>query len=174
MRPENYAPNRRNVLVATLAVGAASRLSSRQMPRRDDPESALRTFLIAFENCDLPLMESFFAPDATYFDRFPPGAVSGPDYVRGSGMPRGMRELAQRLPRNGGKPPFHSLDPQDLLIQSAGAVAICTFHLLDEKTFGRRTVIMKEQDGAGWKILHIHASNLPRSQGPDPGIRVQQ
>jgi hypothetical protein len=108
-------------------------------------------------------MESFFAPDATYFDCFPPGAVSGPDYRRGFGMPRGMHELAERLPRNGGTPPFHSVDPQDLLIQSVGPVAICSFHLVDEKTFGRRTVIMKEQHGSGWKIVHIHASNLPRS-----------
>lgn len=85
-----------------------------------------------------------------------------------------MRELAERLLRNGRTPPFHSLNPQDLLIQSAGDAAICTFHLVDEKTLGRRTVILKKQDGPAWKIMHIHASNLPRSQGPDPGTRVQQ
>jgi len=162
MRPENYTTSRRHVLVGALAVGAASRVSSAPMAKRDDPEAALRAFLRAFENCDLALMESFFAPDATYFDRFPPGAVSGPDYARGFGMPRGMRELAERLPRGGGVPPFHSVDPQDLLVQSAGAVAICSFHLVDEKIFGRRTIVMQEEPGSGWRIVHIHASNLPR------------
>src|SRR5689334_25283 len=163
MPTERHTASRRSMLFGGLAVCTASQLSSAPVTESDDPASALRAFLTAFENCDLPLMESFFASDATYFDRFPPGAVSGPDYVRGQGMPRGMRELAENLPRKGGPPPFHTVNPQDLLVQRAGSVAICSFHLLDEKTFGRRTIVMRQEERSGWKIVHIHASNLPRS-----------
>ena len=34
-----------------------------------------------------------------------------------------------------------------------------TFNLPDGETVGRRTIVLQKL-GAGWKIVHIHASNL--------------
>ena len=133
----------------------------RAMARGDAiPLTGADCFLRAFEDCDLPLMESFFARDATYFDRFPPGSHRVADYRRGRGMPPGMREIAARLSRAGGRPPYHSVEPRDLLIQSHDGVAVCSFHLTGGETLGRRTIVLGRRDNLGWRIIHIHASNV--------------
>lgn len=143
-----------------VAVTSASASASAKPTKLQTPTAVLRAFLAAFETCDLPLMESFFASDATYFDRFPPGVQSAAGYVRGRGMPTGMRELCSRLPQAGATPPYHSVEPKDLLVQSYADVAICTFHLTGGQTLGRRTVVLNRR-GSRWKIVHIHASNMP-------------
>jgi hypothetical protein len=38
-------------------------------------------------------------------------------------------------------------------------VAVCTFHLDDPDSLGRRTVVLQRRQGA-WKIIHIHASTV--------------
>ena len=161
MSPKRFAGSRRQFLLGAAIASASSTATPMRSPDVDNPAAALHAFLIAFENCNLPLMESFFAPDATYFDRFPPGAQKSADYRRGQGMPPGMRELATRLPKAGGHPPYHSVEPRDLLVQSYGSVAVCSFHLTGGETFGRRTVVMSTSGNLGWKIVHIHASNVP-------------
>jgi ketosteroid isomerase-like protein len=123
-------------------------------------KAALQEFLTAFENCDLARMEAAFAPDATYFDRAPAGQKVTPgEYRRGRGMPPGMRRLATELPKTRAGPPFLALRPHDLLIQAGADVAVCTFHLDDPDSLGRRTVVLQRRQGA-WKIIHIHASTV--------------
>nr|NUR38044.1 SnoaL-like domain-containing protein [Sphingomonas sp.] len=125
-------------------------------------ESVLLQFLRDFENCDLPRMDSAFAPDATYFDRSPAVTVeSFEPYRRGRGMPAGMRKLATELPKTKPGPPYHRVQPIDLLTQSTGRTAIFTFHLEGEDSLGRRTVVLERRSN-GWKIIHIHASNIQR------------
>ena len=38
-------------------------------PRQVEVKNALREFLRAFENCDLPAMDRLFAPDCVSFDQ---------------------------------------------------------------------------------------------------------
>lgn len=38
-------------------------------PRQVEVETALREFLHAFENCDIPAMDRLFAPDCVSFDQ---------------------------------------------------------------------------------------------------------
>jgi len=67
-----------------------------------------------------------------------------------------------RIRKNSGRdlPPYMKLAPQDLKIQLLSEdVALVTFHLVDGAKLDRRTVILKRGSG-GWKIVHIHASNL--------------
>ena len=126
----------------------------------DEASSALLAFLHAFENCDLSAMEAAFAPDATFFDRVAPDATEElAHYRRGQGMPPGMRALAESLPRTSPGPPYHHVTPVDLLIQGSADVAVCSFHLEGGDTLGRRTVVLVRREG-GWRILHIHASNV--------------
>lgn len=157
---KSFATDRRRFLFSAVAASTASTAAPPPARKVEDPAAVLRAFLVAFENCDLPLMETFFASDATYFDRFPRGAQKAGDFLRGRGMPPGMRELAVSLPRAGGRPPYHSVEPRDLLVQSEKSVAICTFHLKGGETLGRRTVVLSRRR-TGWKIIHIHASNVP-------------
>ena len=128
------------------------------------PETALRDFLRAFEDCDLKAMELAFSTDATSFDRIvmapeTKGPIDLRDYRRIRGMPPGMRRTAEELPRGKKGPPYQSLEPRDLLIQRSGDIAVCTFHLEHPHALGRRTVILQQRSGA-WKIIHIHASNV--------------
>ena len=52
------------------------------------------------------------------------------------------------------------LSPQDLKIQLLSeGVALVTFHLVEGTTLSRRTIILERSSG-GWKIVHLHASNL--------------
>lgn len=125
-------------------------------------ETALLDFLRAFEDCDLPRMEAAFAPDATSFDRASNAPVDALEpYRRASGMPAGMRKIATELPKTKPGPPYHRVQPLDLLIQSAGHVAVCTFHLEGDNSLGRRTVVLQRLP-SGWKIIHVHASNVQR------------
>jgi ketosteroid isomerase-like protein len=151
--------SRRDLLFGVAMAGAAAPATARPS-NGQSPTAALRSFLAAFESCDIERMQSFFAADATFFDRFPPGAQSAAGYVRGRGMPPGMRELCSRLLKAGGSPPYHTVEPKDLLVQSYDDVAVCTFHLTGGQTLGRRTVVLNRR-GSGWKIVHVHASNMP-------------
>jgi ketosteroid isomerase-like protein len=47
-----------------------------------------------------------------------------------------------------------------LRLQLAGNVAIVTFHLDDRPGFlNRRTIVLQKQP-SGWKIIHLHASEV--------------
>lgn len=154
-------PARRAVLVGgTLAtVGPAAAAT-----REEEVRAALMAFLHAFEACDLGAMERAFAPDAVSFDRTFMSPKGTPDlrladFRRAPGMPAGMRRVAQELPKQAAGPPYQSLVPQDLLIQTGTDMAVCTFHLGGPHSLGRRSIVLARR-GGGWKVLHIHASNV--------------
>lgn len=130
-------------------------------------EHTLRRFLAAFERDDLAVMEAAFDPEATSFDPVVAGATTAgpPDLAalhRQPGMPPTMRALVQSTPKPGSGPPYRRLNPKDLLVQVEGSVAICTFHLEGPGSLARRTIVLVRR-AAGWRILHIHASNAVTS-----------
>jgi len=149
--------SRREALSA--AAGAASNGLIKRAPAKDGPEEALMAFLRAFEDCDLPRMEAAFARDATCFDRAPREAGDLVRYRRKTGMPDGMRQLAMNLPKSAAGPPYQRIDPRNLACDVYGEIALCTFELDGPDSLGRRTIILRRQEG-GWKIIHIHASNV--------------
>ena len=121
--------------------------------------TALHRFLTAFENLDWVPFRASFSETATVFHPAPGMA----DRVTG---PRGIDSTFRavfadiRAHATGG-PPYHRLVPTDLRIQplSPGLVLV-TFHLRNAERLGRRTVIFRVED-TGWRILHLHASNVP-------------
>jgi hypothetical protein len=128
-----------------------------------DAEAALRAFLKAFENDDLPTMEAAFDAGATAFDPVVAGRKDAAPLDlaalhRQQGMPPTMRALVQSSLRTGNGPPYRKLDPRDLLVQVEGPIAICTFHLEAPNSLARRTIVLVRR-AHGWKILHIHGSN---------------
>lgn len=151
---------RREALTAAAVTACAATDVAHGLPA-EDPEQVLRSFLKAFEDCDLVRMEAAFAPDATYFDRAPRAADDPEHYRRGHGMPAEMRMLAAALPQQVPGPPYHRIDPRNLTCDRHGETTLCTFELEDADSLGRRTILLR-RDAGGWKIAHIHASNVYR------------
>ena len=132
--------------------------------RRLEVETGLREFLRAFENCDLPAMDRLFAPDSVSFDQVVATsaghAVSDlAPYRRCAGMPAARRGVALELPTRTPGPPYHSLIPQDLMIQVFGDAAVATFHLERDGMLRRRTFVFAKREER-WSIVHLHASTV--------------
>ena len=158
--------SRRLALGAPLTLATADAAAAGPVDARASAEAALRAFLHAFENDDLAAMEAAFAPDAVSFDPVVASSKGSPaplelePFRRKPGMPPAMRALVESSRKSGGSgPPYRTLDPKDLLVQTDGQMALCTFHLELPTSFARRTIVLVRRAGT-WKILHIHASNV--------------
>lgn len=121
--------------------------------------AAVDGFVRAFEALDWPAFRACFAEGATVFHPAPPHVLrtDSPETFE-----RAWAAVFERIRRDSGRtaPPYFTLAPKDVRIQVLSEkVALVTFHLPEGQTLGRRTLVL-EKLGAGWKIVHIHASNL--------------
>lgn len=118
---------------------------------------AIEEFISAFTTLDEPRFDVMWTDDATVFM---------PNYVQGHGGGRfsGKAEVLNafhdffasvRKTRTG--PNYLNIQPEDLLIQDYGDVAIVSFHL--RNTTWRRTAVMRNVDGV-WRVAHMHASPM--------------
>ena len=156
------------VLLATLAAppslrgqsitptgGAAADHAARDSAAVAD---ALHRFLTAFENLDWGPFRAAFSDSATIFQPVPQMAerVIGP---RGTDSTFRAVFAAIRARATSG-PPYQRLVPTELRIEplSLGLVLV-TFQLRSAEHLGRRTVLFRHEK-AGWRILHLHASNI--------------
>jgi len=60
--------------------------------------------------------------------------------------------------------PYMDIQPKDMDIQMFGDIAIATFHLDDRPAFLNRRTIVLSKSATGWKIVHLHASEIPISR----------
>jgi ketosteroid isomerase-like protein len=121
----------------------------------DTVERALAGFLDAFLCLDYGRLRTYFAEGATIFH--PWGGSRQPQFWNAT-----FDEWRSSRPG----PPDLDSQPRDLHIQSLGDVAIATFHFRrDAAMLGRRTFVWRRTP-SGWKILHLHASNLPAAETP--------
>jgi ketosteroid isomerase-like protein len=125
-------------------------------------QAFLQKFLVAFDNLDWPAFADCFSDSATVFHPAPPN-------LRRTDS-RGQFEKAwlgvfERIKKESGRssPPYMQLKPEDLQIEIlTDGAALVTFHLTNGNILSRRTLVLKKF-ALGWKIVHIHASNLPVS-----------
>lgn len=156
------------VFLATLASplslrGQSTRPSSGAAAERAAQDSvavagALHRFLTAFENLDWGPFRAAFSDSATVFQPVPQMAerVIGP-----RGIDSTFRAVFATIrARATGGPPYQRLVPSELRIEplSPGLVLV-TFQLRGEDRLARRTVLFRHEK-AGWRILHLHASNM--------------
>jgi len=74
-----------------------------------------------------------------------------------------FRAMFEAVRKNGPEPRL-DIQPRDVLIQLAGDTVIVTFEFpRADAGYGRRTMVLVHRR-AGWRILHIHASNITPRQ----------
>jgi ketosteroid isomerase-like protein len=125
-------------------------------------ERALSSFLTAFDNLDWPAFRVCFSPNATVFHPSAPNVkrIDSPDQ-----FDKAWLGVFARIKASSGRTaaPYMDLRPQDLQIEMLSEnIGLATFHLVNGATISRRTLVLKKYPG-GWKIVHLHASNINTS-----------
>jgi hypothetical protein len=126
----------------------------------------LADFLTAFNNLDWPAFRQCWADQPVVFY---PSTVPNPSGKRTENSAdfeaawRRQFDLARNTAAKRGvtKAPFQNIEPRDVRVDfPAPTVAVVTFHLgRGEDSIGRRMFVIT-RTGSGWKITHLHASNL--------------
>lgn len=124
--------------------------------REAEVRETLADFIQAFDNLDWDKFRSYFADDATVFypREFPRRAEGREQYEKY------FRKVFDRIRAGRTQGPYMDIQPRDLSLQITGEVTIATFHLDDRPGYlNRRTIVLQKQK-AGWKIVHLHASEV--------------
>lgn len=155
------------LMVAVLLIGSAASMAA-QPSRQPEPEQDVRAFLAhfvqAFDNLDWEQFRNCFADDATVFQ--PRGFARRADGR--SDIEREFRVVFDFIRGNKTAPPYMALKPKDLRVQSFGDTAIVTFHLDSRPgVLNRRTLVLHKGE-AGWKIVHLHASEVAETAPAPP------
>jgi ketosteroid isomerase-like protein len=118
--------------------------------------AALAQFIHFFENLDWQGFQSAFDDDATVFypRAFPERATGRAEFEKT------FKIVFEQI--RGGKtaPPYVHIEPRALALQMLGDTAIATFHLDDRAGFLNRRTLVLHKTAAGWKIVHLHASEV--------------
>jgi len=116
----------------------------------------LSDFIQAFDNLEWDHFCAAFSDDATvFYPREFPNRVDGRREFE-----RTFQKVFDRIRAGRTQGPYMDIQPRDLRLQIAGNIAIVTFHLDDRPGFlNRRTIVLQKQP-SGWKIIHLHASEV--------------
>ena len=150
------------VLLMAAVLGSVHQGSARPVDpsiAQSEIRETLAQFLLAFDNLDWPAFRNCFAADATMFHPSPPNVkrIDSPEEFE-----KAWLGVFARIKKTSGRsaPPYMNLQPQDVKIQLlSNEIALVTFHLMDAHVLSRRTIVFR-RDAGGWKIVHLHASNL--------------
>ena len=138
------------VLLSSLSFGqtAAEELQVRK---------ALTHFIRSFDDLDWDAFRFSFADDATVF--YPRGV---PERASGRAeFEKTFTVVFAQIRGDNVAAPYMDIQPRGLRIQLFGKVAIATFHLDDRAGFTNRRTIVLSKNKTGWKIVHLHASEVP-------------
>jgi pimeloyl-ACP methyl ester carboxylesterase len=124
------------------------------------PESqvreALLNFIHAFNHLDWDNFRLAFDDSATVFY---PRAF--PDRANGRAeLEKTFKTVFDQIRGGRVTGPYMNIEPRDLDIEMFGDIAIVTFHLDDRPGFCNRRTIVMHKTGLGWKIVHLHASEV--------------
>ena len=145
-------------LLNALLLMAAPAILAQGNPANADTEvrETLSRFVSAFDNLDWDGFRSFFDDNATvFYPRAFPERASGRDEFE-----KTFKVVFQQIRAGKSFGPYMDLKPRDLKVQIFDGVAIATFHLDDRAGFINRRTIILHKSGAGWKIVHLHASEV--------------
>lgn len=132
------------------------------------PEAHVRelmgNFLTAFNNLDWPAFRQCWVDNpVVFFPSVEPTGKRSENAATFEAVWHRQFDLTRAAAARRGvtKARFQQLEPKDLRIDfPAPTVAVVTFHLGPGRNgVGRRMFVVAKTD-AGWKITHLHASNL--------------
>lgn len=121
-------------------------------------EEALSAFITAFGNLDWLSFRERFSDDATIFRPSAPNIRR----IATPGQFEAWLGVFDKIKRNSGRnaPPYMDLRPLDSRVENlSNDVTLVTLHLVDGNLLNRRTLVFR-RESKGWRIVHIHASNL--------------
>ena len=152
------------MLGAACATGAGARSAQVAVPVDSaDAHRAAVGFLAAFDSLQWEPFRAYLADDVTMFFPFPqlPARADGRAAVESV---FGQFMSAQRDARGkAGRPMVQGLAPRDLHVQMLGSeAAVATFHLGQEATPARRSIVFRRSAGR-WQVVHWHASSAPQA-----------
>jgi hypothetical protein len=145
------------------AVVQAQQNSANAASRSGAVEDAMARFVTAFENLDWTTFRRCFSANPTMFHPASPNLRRVNSPIE---FDKAWQGVFNRIKKNSGRtsPPYMKLNSQDVRIERLTPdVALVTFHLADPGIIGRRSLVFQKIDG-DWKIVHIHASNLPEPE----------
>jgi ketosteroid isomerase-like protein len=153
------------VLVTLLCLIAPPVLA--ETPPRQGPEGVVAELVEALNTADLQRLLACFEPDPTVF--FPldvlPLRLDGHEQVA-----KAFGAFFEAVRQQGTGPRYMNMQPRDLKVQSLGDVAVVTFHFVGGTMVSRRTAVVRRH-GDTWKIVHLHASNVPAELSRPAGAK---
>ncbi len=144
------------ILLVAISVSSVVTHAKPANTGESEVRKTLADFVRAFDNLDWDRFHGAFADDATVFypREFPRRANGRAEFEKS------FRNVFDHIHAGKTEAPYMDIQPKDLKIQIAGAVAIVTFHLDDRPAFLNRRTVVLEKQAAGWKIIHLHASEV--------------
>jgi len=129
---------------------------TRSTREQEEVREALANFVVAFDNLNWETFRLAFSDDATVFypRAFPERANGRVEFEKT------FKVVFDQIRGNKSKPPYMHIQPKEMRIQTFGNVAIATFHLDDRVGFLNRRTIVLHKTNDGWKIVHLHASEV--------------
>lgn len=126
------------------------------VPGDADVREALARFIRAFDDLDWEHFRLAFDDNATvFYPRAMPQLANGR-----SEFEKAFKAVFQHIRGSKIAAPYMDIQPKDLRIQLFGDIAITTFHLDDRPGFLNRRTIVLHKTEMGWKIVHLHASEV--------------
>jgi ketosteroid isomerase-like protein len=124
----------------------------------------LSEFIAAFDNLDWEKFRNAFTEDATvFYPRERANRANGRIEVEDQ-----FKRVFEQIRAGRSKGPYMDIQPRELRMEVLGDVAIVTFHLDDRPGFINRRTLVLRKTAAGWKIAHLHASEMATAL-PRPG-----
>jgi ketosteroid isomerase-like protein len=129
---------------------------SQPAPSDVDVREALAHFIRAFDDLDWEHFRLAFDDNATVFlPRAMPQRANGR-----AEFEKAFKAVFQQIRGSKTAAPYMDIQPKELRVQFFGSVAIVTFHLDDRAGFLNRRTIVLNKTNKGWKIVHLHASEV--------------
>jgi|SRR5215469_5850822 len=145
------------LLLAFLFVSLSLFAQRKTVSPESEVRDALAKFVDAFDNLDWESFRSAFDDNATVFypRAFPERASGRKEFEKTFNV------VFQQIRGAKTSAPYMDIQPKDMRIQIFGDIAIATFHLDDRAGFLNRRTVVLHKTRAGWKIVHLHASEVP-------------
>jgi ketosteroid isomerase-like protein len=145
-----------SVLVILLALPTSP---AQQQPTSGESEvrHALAKFIDAFDNLDWESFRLAFDDHATVFypRAFPERANGRAEFEKT------FKTVFQQIREGRTTAPYIDIQPRNIKTQMFGDIAVVTFHLDDRVGFLNRRTVILNRTNSGWKIVHLHASEVP-------------